>query len=109
MAVKRGPLDSRGISDVSPVAGGPALLGLPASVPDRSVTTMQQERLFALAPEVMHLGATFVGGKGWHLTVVMRVQDEQWVDAYRAEYDHLTTAELADVICEEASRLLRIL
>lgn len=67
---------------------------------------MQQERLFVLAPEVVHFGATYVAGQGWHLTVVMRRQDEHWESAYRATYSHLATAELAQTIDGELYNLL---
>ena len=67
---------------------------------------MDELRLFRLAPEAMHLNATYVAGSGWHVTLGMRRQDEQWAGAYRATYTHLTTEELMDVICEECSQML---
>lgn len=69
---------------------------------------MQQERLFRLAVEAMHLQVTFEGASGWHLSVGYRRQDEEWSDAYRCDYDHLTTPELAQVMVEELSRALGI-
>lgn len=62
---------------------------------------LNEPRLFRLATEAMHLQASFVGGKGWHLTVVSRRQGEQWSESEQAIYSHLSTAELADVICSE--------
>ena len=67
---------------------------------------MDEPRLFRLAPEAMHLQATYVAGVGWHVTIGMRRQDEQWTGSYRATYTHLTTAELADVVCEELAGML---
>lgn len=68
----------------------------------------QQARLFRLAPEVVDCRATFVGGEGWRLVVRMRRQGEHWDDAYVANYSHLTTEELCDVLCEEACTQLAI-
>lgn len=70
---------------------------------------MEQARLFRMAPEAIHCQAVFVPGDGWRLTVGMRRQDEDWSDAYRAEYTHLSTDELGDVLCAEACRQLGIL
>jgi hypothetical protein len=67
---------------------------------------VQEMHLFHLAPEVMHLNATFVGGEGWHLTVIVRAQNEPWDEAYRSTYSHLSTTELADVIGSECSQQL---
>lgn len=61
---------------------------------------MIQDRLFRLAPEAMHLQATFVAGRGWHLSFVCRRQDEQWPEALRDTYDSLSTPELMDVVIE---------
>lgn len=68
---------------------------------------MQQERLFRLAPEAVTLSAHFVPGQGWSATWSVRRGDEQWSDAYRADYSSLSSAELVDVIEAEASELLR--
>jgi hypothetical protein len=67
---------------------------------------MIEPRLFVLAPEAFHCQATFVAGAGWRLRVGMRRQGESWSDAALTEYSHLSTAELLDVICAEASRHL---
>lgn len=69
---------------------------------------MDELRLFRLAPEAMHLQATYVHGQGWHLTFGMRRQDEQWSGSYRCTYTHLTTDELVDVIGEELSTAFRL-
>lgn len=67
---------------------------------------MLQDRLFRLAPAVLHLDATFVDGEGWRLTICMRRADEEWPDAYRSEYTFLSTGELLDVICSESGGAL---
>jgi hypothetical protein len=67
---------------------------------------MTQLRMFRLAPAALHLQATFVPGEGWSLRVGMRRQDESWAEAYQAHYDHLSSEELADVICSESEGLL---
>lgn len=69
---------------------------------------MQEPRLFRLAPEAMHLQATFVAGQGWHLSIAMRRGDESWTDAYKATYSHLSTPELADTICSEVEHQLDV-
>ena len=68
---------------------------------------MDQQRLFVLAPEAMHLQATYVAGVGWNLTIGMRRQDEEWRDSYRASYAHLSTDEMIDVACAELSEMFR--
>lgn len=68
---------------------------------------MDEPRLFRLAPEAMHLQATYVIGSGWHLSIGMRRQDEQWTGSYRATYTHLTTEEMVDVVCEELAGMFR--
>jgi hypothetical protein len=55
----------------------------------------------------MHLQCTYVVPEGWHLTIVMRRDGEPWSDAYRADYSHLASGELLDVLCEELAQLLR--
>lgn len=67
---------------------------------------MQEERLFALATEAIALTAIFVVGDGWRVTVTSRAQGEPYSDELTARYSHLTTAELADVTCEEVCRRL---
>ena len=67
---------------------------------------MQQERLFRLAVEAMHLQCTFEGSSGWRLNVAYRRQDESWPDAYRVCYSHLSSTELADALGEELTRAL---
>lgn len=69
---------------------------------------MQQDRLFRLAPEVVSFHAAFVGGEGWQVTIRMRRQGEHWDDAYEAHYSHLTTEELADVVCAEVCAQLQV-
>jgi hypothetical protein len=70
---------------------------------------MSQQRLFVLAPEVFICQASFEPASGWRLSVGMRRQDELWSDAYRSVYSSMTSPELVDVICAEASgRLLNI-
>jgi hypothetical protein len=68
---------------------------------------MQQEKLFRLAYEAIALNAHYCHGEGWRLVVTARRQDETWDEAHQATYDRLTTDELADVICVEASDRLR--
>lgn len=68
---------------------------------------MREERLFRLAYEAINLTAVYEHGHGWRLRVVARRQDEQWDEAQLVEYSRLTTDELADVICVEASDRLR--
>lgn len=70
---------------------------------------MSQMRLFRLAPEVVSCHATFVGGEGWRLRIVVRRQDESFGDAYVCDYSHLSTAELLDVISAEAGTQLGLL
>lgn len=69
---------------------------------------MLQQRLFVGAPETIHSHATWVAGAGWHLTIVVRLEGEQWPDSYRCDYDHLSTPELFDVISEELAQRLRL-
>lgn len=67
---------------------------------------MIEPRLFRLAPQVVSLQATFVGGSGWSMRIRVRRQDEPWDEAYDARYDHLTTEELLQVVdCEVAQQL----
>ena len=68
---------------------------------------MQEQRLFRLAYEAIALTANYRPGEGWRLTVTARRQDESWAEAHQATYDCLSTDELADVICCEASDRLR--
>ncbi len=68
---------------------------------------MEQIRLFTLAPEAMHLQATYAAGQGWHVSIGMRRQGEQWANSYRTTYTHLTTAELIDVVGEELAEMFR--
>lgn len=67
---------------------------------------MSQQRLFTLAPVCFSAHATFVDGEGWHLQVAVRRQGESWGDAPWVHYDHLTTVELADILCIESARSL---
>lgn len=67
-----------------------------------------QERLFRLAPEVIHTQAVYVIGEGWRFVVTMRRQGEDWADAVRVEYSRLSTSELMDVVCEELANQLGI-
>jgi hypothetical protein len=67
---------------------------------------MQEQRLFRLAPEAFTASAHFVPGEGWHCTVQMRRGDETWLDAYRADYDHLSTGELVDILDAECATLM---
>lgn len=69
---------------------------------------MTQQRLFALAPEILIYQAIHVPGQGWQLTVRMRRQSEPWSDAYDARYNFLTSSELAEVIASEALSQLQI-
>lgn len=69
---------------------------------------MIQERLFRLAPEAMHLQATYVHGEGWRVAAGLRRQDESWDEVERVVYDHLTTPELVDVICAIGEGLLLV-
>lgn len=69
---------------------------------------MSEQRLFPLAVEVVHMHATFVGGQGWHFNIIERRQDEPWAAARKSNYSHLSTEELADVVCSEVSRALGI-
>jgi hypothetical protein len=68
---------------------------------------MIEQRLFRLAYEAIALTANYRPGEGWRLTVTARRQDESWSEAQQVVYDRLTTDELADVICVEASDRLR--
>lgn len=68
---------------------------------------MPQQRLFHLAPEAMHIQASWVAAQGWHLSIGMRRQGEEWTGSYRATYQHLTTSELVDVIGEELMGMFR--
>jgi hypothetical protein len=70
---------------------------------------MAQQRLFRLAVEAVHLTAVHTGADGWRLTVGYRRQDEPWSSAYRVDYDHLSSSELADIVGEEIARALGIL
>ena len=67
---------------------------------------MTQQQLFSLAPEVVGFQAVFEPGNGWRVRCCMRRQGQPWSDAYEAHYDHLSTSELADVMCCEISTLL---
>lgn len=61
------------------------------------------ERLFRLAHEAMVFNCVHVAGQGWRLNVRRRRGDECWEEAYSAQYSHLSTSELLDVLLEEAS------
>lgn len=68
---------------------------------------MQEQRLFRLAYEQVTLSATFIPGQGWRLTTFARRQGELADEADQSVYSHLSTDELCDVICVEASDRLR--
>lgn len=59
---------------------------------------MDQERLFRLAVEVVHVACYFEPGRGWRLEIGARHQGEGWVDADRQSYTCLSTDELVDTI-----------
>lgn len=67
---------------------------------------MQQERLFVLAHEAITVGAHFVRGEGWHVTIVARRGGESWSESPAEAYGHLSTSELVDVIERVLSRTL---
>lgn len=58
-----------------------------------------QEQLFRLAHEGMSINAYFEHGQGWRLILRFRRGDESWQDTARQDFSHLSTAELADVVC----------
>lgn len=59
---------------------------------------MGQSALFVGAPEALTIGAHYEHGYGWVLTLRMRRQGQQWLEASREDYSHLTTPELMDVL-----------
>lgn len=61
-----------------------------------------QQRLFRLAPVQMISSATHVPGEGWYYRCCVRRGDESWADAEEVVYSHLSTLELADVMCATA-------
>lgn len=68
--------------------------------------SVQEQRLFRLAHEAVSITAAYVGGQGWSVTVRLRRGDESWSDAYSAQYSHLSTSEMVDVIECELLQLL---
>ena len=67
---------------------------------------MEQQRLFVLALEAIALTAYHEPAHGWRLVIQSRRQGDEWQDSDRATYSHLTTDELADVVCAEVARRL---
>lgn len=67
-----------------------------------------QERLFRLALEAVHVQMQFEVARGWKLVVGARRGDEEWPDAERREYTHLSTPELVDVLECELGRLFAL-
>jgi len=63
---------------------------------------MLQEPLFHSPAEVLHFGCSREKDGSWSLRVTMRREGQRWDDAYRADYERLSSAELADVIALEA-------
>jgi len=62
---------------------------------------MGQERLIVGAPEAVHVAATYVAGRGWHLQLGVRRQFEEWREAHRDVYELLSTEELLQVLEDE--------
>lgn len=67
---------------------------------------MGQERLFRCAVDALSMSARYHGGHGWELVIQVRRGEERWEAAEKQTYDHLTTPELADVICAALERSL---
>ena len=63
-------------------------------------------RLFVLPVDVLNLRATFEPGLGWRLTVASWATGDRLEDHDVEHYERLSTAELLDVICMDASRRL---
>lgn len=69
---------------------------------------MIEDRLFHVAPAVMHIDATYVEGEGWSISVVSRRPGEEWADCRRTTYTHLATVELLDVVWADVAHRLGI-
>lgn len=67
---------------------------------------MDQLRLFKLAPEAVTITAQWHSFDGWQVILRLRRSGEAWTDAYRADYTHLTTVEMVDVLMAELDALL---
>jgi len=69
-------------------------------------TEMGQERMFRLAVDALSVSARYHGGHGWEVVIQVRRGEEKWEDAEKRAYDHLSTPELADVLCSDVCRAL---
>lgn len=62
---------------------------------------MDQLPLFAIAPDAISVSARYEIPGGWAVTVAARASGEPFRATDFARYDHLTAAELVDVILQE--------
>ena len=67
---------------------------------------MHEPRLFRAPHAGVVIQAQHVPAeRGWRLIVRLRRDDESWDAGYRADYSHLTTDELVDVLHAELGQL----
>lgn len=67
-----------------------------------------QQRLWQPALEAFSCAAHWESGEGWEVHINSRCEAEGWLPARRSGYSLLTSPELADVVCEELYRRLRL-
>lgn len=65
-------------------------------------------RLVTGEPESVSVAAHYVAGLGWHLTILVRRQFQEWSEASKGVYEQLTTPEMVCVIDAALSAELRV-
>lgn len=78
------------------------------AVNDEAEIAGQQQRLFRAAVAALSVSASWTYPNGWHLTVAVRHEGEEWCDGHRETYGHLSRRELLDVVSAELSRILEV-
>ena len=65
-----------------------------------------QLRMFRLAVEAINVMTHSEPGRGWVVSIRARRQGDSWDESYRADYDSLTSPEMADTVLAEIEREL---
>ena len=65
-------------------------------------------RLVCGEPESVSVAAHYVAGLGWHLTILVRRQFQEWSEASKGVYERLTTPEMVCVIDAALSTELKV-
>ena len=66
---------------------------------------MTQQSMFPPAVEAMNVSIYRSDTYGWHMRIGVRLDSERWCNVAWRQYDHLSMAEVLDVLDAEASRV----